>query len=127
LPKGAGGGTGLPAAALQVHNDFGTIGYGGPCLPPGKPHHYHITVYALGVEKLGVDQNTSPAVVGFNVHGHTLAKATLTGLYGRRDQPPKLRHSHSIKGGCLDRRRLSIRRLSRIANNAYFTVDRGAY
>ena len=83
LPKGAGGGTGLPAAALQVHNDFGTIGYGGPCPPPGKPHHYHITVYALDVEKLGVDQNTSSAVVGFNVHGHTLAKATLTGLYGR--------------------------------------------
>jgi Raf kinase inhibitor-like YbhB/YbcL family protein len=83
LPKGAGSGTGLPAGALQIHNDFGTIGYGGPCPPPGKPHHYVITVYALNVDKLGVDQNTSAAVVGFNVHGHTLAKATLTGLYGR--------------------------------------------
>jgi Raf kinase inhibitor-like YbhB/YbcL family protein len=83
LPKGAGSGTGLPAGAVQVRNDFGSIGYGGPCPPKGRPHHYQITVYALDVDKLGVDASASPAVVGFNVHGHTLAKATLTGLYGR--------------------------------------------
>ena len=83
LPKGAGSGTGLPAGAVQARNDYGTMGYGGPCPPPGKPHHYQITVYALDVDKLGVDPNASPAVVGFNVHAHTLAKATLTGLYGR--------------------------------------------
>jgi Raf kinase inhibitor-like YbhB/YbcL family protein len=83
LPKGAGGGPGLPAGAVQVRNDFGTVGYGGPCPPPGRPHHYQITVYALDVDKLGIDGSVSPAVTGFNVHGHTLAKATLTGLYGR--------------------------------------------
>ncbi len=83
LPKGAGSGTGLPAGAIQVRNDFSAIGYGGPCPPKGRPHHYQITVYALDVDKLGVDANASPAVVGFNVHAHTLAKATLTGLYGR--------------------------------------------
>ena len=83
LPKGAGSGTGLPAGAIQVRNDFGQTGYGGPCPPPGKPHHFQFTVYALDVDKLDVDANTTPAVVGFNVHAHTLAKATLTGLYGR--------------------------------------------
>ena len=83
LPKGAGSGTGLPAGAIQVRNDFGSVGYGGPCPPKGRPHHFQITVYALDVDKLGVDANASPAVAGFNVHGHTLAKATLTGLYGR--------------------------------------------
>jgi Raf kinase inhibitor-like YbhB/YbcL family protein len=83
LPKGAGSGTGLPAGAIQVRNDFSLTGYGGPCPPPGQPHHYRITVYALDVDKLGIDANASPAVVGFNVHGHTLAKATITGLYGR--------------------------------------------
>jgi Raf kinase inhibitor-like YbhB/YbcL family protein len=83
LPKGAGSGTGLPAGAIQGRNDFSTTGYGGPCPPPGKPHHYVITVYALDVDKLDVDQNASPAVIGFNAHAHTLAKATLTGLYGR--------------------------------------------
>jgi len=83
LPKGAGGGTGLPEGAMQGRNDFSTTSYGGPCPPPGKPHHYQITVYALDVDKLDVDQNASPAAIGFNAHAHTLAKATLTGLYGK--------------------------------------------
>jgi Raf kinase inhibitor-like YbhB/YbcL family protein len=83
LPKGAGGGTGMPAGAMQGRNDYSTTSYGGPCPPPGKPHHYVITVYALDVDKLDVDQNASPAVIGFNAHAHTLAKATLTGLYGK--------------------------------------------
>ncbi len=84
LPKGAAGGPGLPEGALQARNDFSAVGYGGPCPPKGLPHHYQITVYALDVGKLDVDANASPAVFGFNVHAHTLAKATLTGLYGRR-------------------------------------------
>ena len=83
LPKGAGSGTGLPEGAVQPHNDFSLAGYGGPCPPKGKPHHYVITVYALKVDKLDVDKGASPAVFGFNAHFHTLAKATLTGLYGR--------------------------------------------
>ena len=83
LPKGAGGGVGLPAGAMQGRNDFSATNYGGPCPPPGKPHRYQITVYALDVDKLDVDQNASPAVIGFNAHAHTLAMTTLTGLYGR--------------------------------------------
>ncbi|NPA86300.1 MAG: YbhB/YbcL family Raf kinase inhibitor-like protein [bacterium] len=31
----------------QGYNDFGWLGYGGPCPPPGKPHHYHFLVLAL--------------------------------------------------------------------------------
>jgi Raf kinase inhibitor-like YbhB/YbcL family protein len=83
LPKGAGSGAGLPVGAMQGRNDYSTASYGGPCPPPGKPHRYIITVYALGVDKLDVDQNVSPAVIGFNANAHTLAKATLTSLYGR--------------------------------------------
>jgi Raf kinase inhibitor-like YbhB/YbcL family protein len=84
LPKGAGDakGAGLPAGALQVRNDFSLIGYGGPCPPKGKPHHYHITVFALDIDKMGIDSTASPAVAGFVANAHTLAKATLTGLYG---------------------------------------------
>ena len=52
LPKGAGGGTGLPEGAVQPNNDFSLPGYGGPCPPKGTPHHYHITVYALDLDKL---------------------------------------------------------------------------
>src|SRR5271170_1039444 len=41
LPAGAGDPHKnlLPAGALQGRTDFGTPGYGGPCPPPGKPHH----------------------------------------------------------------------------------------
>jgi Raf kinase inhibitor-like YbhB/YbcL family protein len=84
LPKGAGGGTGLPAGAMLGRTDFSTNAYGGPCPPKGDhPHHYHLTVYAVDVGKLDVDKDSSPAAIGFNLHFHTLAKATLTGLYGR--------------------------------------------
>jgi Raf kinase inhibitor-like YbhB/YbcL family protein len=54
LPKGAGGGTGLPDGAVQSHNDFSLAGYGGPCPPKGKPHRYVITVFALKADKLDV-------------------------------------------------------------------------
>lgn len=31
----------------QGRNDFGDLGYGGPCPPPGKPHRYFFRLYAL--------------------------------------------------------------------------------
>jgi Raf kinase inhibitor-like YbhB/YbcL family protein len=76
----------MPKGAIQSRTDFGTDGYGGPCPPPGeKPHHYQITVFAVDVDKLpnAKDHMASAAGVGFDLHFHTLAKATLTGLYGR--------------------------------------------
>ena len=83
LPKGAGGGTGLPDGAVMSHNDFSLTGYGGPCPPKGKPHHYIITVYALKVDKLDIDDKATGAVFGFYANANALAKATLTGLWGR--------------------------------------------
>jgi Raf kinase inhibitor-like YbhB/YbcL family protein len=88
IPKGAGDrGKGLmPGGAVQSRTDFGTNGYGGPCPPPGaKPHHYQITIYALDVAALpnAKHRNASAALVGFDLNSHTLAKATLTGMYGR--------------------------------------------
>ncbi|HEY5300016.1 MAG TPA: YbhB/YbcL family Raf kinase inhibitor-like protein [Acetobacteraceae bacterium] len=73
-----------PKGSIQVRNDYGTIGYGGPCPPKGdKPHHYVFTVFAVDAATLGPKADATPAVVGFNLHYHTLAKATLTGMYGR--------------------------------------------
>jgi Raf kinase inhibitor-like YbhB/YbcL family protein len=86
IPKGAGDSntSALPPGTLQFKNDFSALGYGGPCPPKGdKPHRYHFNIFALDVEKLDVDQTASAAVVGFYVHSHTLAKATLTGYWGR--------------------------------------------
>jgi len=36
----------------------------------------------VDVDKLDADENASAAFVGFNLHFHTLAKATLTGVWG---------------------------------------------
>ena len=85
LPKCAGDPkSGLaPTGAVQSRTDFGSPGYGGPAPPKGdKPHRYHFQLFAVDVEKLDADENASAAFVGFNLHFHTLAKATLTGLYG---------------------------------------------
>ena len=78
--------TSLPKGAVQSRTDFGADGYGGPCPPKGdQPHHYQITVFAVDVDKLpdAKDHNASAALVGFDLHFHTLAKGTLTGVYGR--------------------------------------------
>jgi len=36
-----------PPSAVQALNDFGKLGWGGPCPPAGKTHHYVFTLYAL--------------------------------------------------------------------------------
>ena len=72
----------LPAGALQVRTDFGAPGYGGPCPPQGDhPHRYLFTIFAVGAASLQVSADTSAAVVGFQLHFNTLAKAELMGLF----------------------------------------------
>ncbi len=74
----------LPAGALQTRTDFGAPGYGGPCPPQGDhPHRYLFTVFAVGAATLPVAADTSAAVVGFNLHFATLAKASIMGLFKR--------------------------------------------
>ena len=78
-PKGAA----APKGAVQSRTDYGVPGYGGPCPPKGDaPHHYHFTIFAVDTPKLDGDENTSAAVVGFQLHFHTLAKAELIGVWG---------------------------------------------
>lgn len=74
---------GLPSGAVQGRSDFGTPGYGGPCPPPGKPHHYHFRLFALKVPKLDVPADATAAMIGFNVNANKLAETDLMGLYGR--------------------------------------------
>jgi len=74
----------LPAGALQTRNDVGKPCYIGPCPPEGDhPHRYIFTIFAVSQEALAVTADTSAAIVGFNLHFNTLAKATLMGLYKR--------------------------------------------
>lgn len=85
LPAGAGDPARhlLPPGAIQVRNDWGSLGYGGPCPPPGPPHHYQLRVYALRVAKLGLDASASAAQVAARVQASMLAQAQIVGLYGR--------------------------------------------
>ncbi len=67
-----------PEGAIQSLTDFGVAGYGGPCPPKGTGiHQYIITVYALKVEKLGLNSSILPPGVGFNLFNNTIAKASI--------------------------------------------------
>lgn len=82
LPQGAGSGkAALPAGALQTRTDFGQAGYGGAAPPAGETHRYIFSVHALDVDNIDVDEGASGAMVGFNVHFHVLASASLTVHY----------------------------------------------
>lgn len=73
-----------PQEAIQSINDVGIMGYIGPCPPKGDGfHQYIITVYALDTEKLGLNENTGAALVGFNLWKHTLGKASIVFYYKR--------------------------------------------
>ncbi|MEM6159958.1 kinase inhibitor [Erwinia sp. P6884] len=82
LPQGAGSGiAALPSGVVQCRTDFGTSGYGGAAPPKGESHRYIFTVHALDVEQIEVDEGASGAMVGFNVHFHQLASASVTAIY----------------------------------------------
>ncbi len=72
----------MPAGAVTVRNDVGTREYVGPCPPQGDhPHRYYFTVFAVGTDALSVTPETTPAVVGFQLHFNTLDKAEIVGLF----------------------------------------------
>ncbi|GGM39026.1 UPF0098 protein [Longimycelium tulufanense] len=84
LPTGAGAkdGSGLPAGAFHARNDYGYNGFGGAAPPKGdRPHRYYFVVHAVDVEKLDVNEDTSPAVISFNLAFHTLARAIVIPTY----------------------------------------------
>ena len=72
----------LASGALQGKTDFGKIGYGGPCPPPGRPHRYQFTLYALD-QPLGLEGGTSKKQLLSAMEGHILAQGQLTGTYQR--------------------------------------------
>jgi Raf kinase inhibitor-like YbhB/YbcL family protein len=86
LQPGAGSGSDalLTQGAVQGRNDFETVGYGGPCPPPGSPpHHYHFTLYALDDHLDGLSPLASGPLLVKTIRGHVLAKTELVGLFKR--------------------------------------------
>jgi len=64
----------------QGKNDFGKIGYGGPCPPPGKAHRYFFKLYALDT-KLNLNPGATKKDVERAMQGHILARGEYLGRY----------------------------------------------
>ncbi len=74
----------IPASSIQSITSFGAKGFGGPCPPEGHGlHQYIFTIYALKTDKLGLDANTNPELVGYYLWMNTLAKASIVSYYQR--------------------------------------------
>lgn len=72
----------VPKGAVEGRTDYGQTGFGGAAPPPGHgPHRYIFTVFAVDTDKLEVTPEDSGAKFGFNLHFHTLAKASITATY----------------------------------------------
>ncbi|MDK9353603.1 YbhB/YbcL family Raf kinase inhibitor-like protein [Propionibacterium freudenreichii] len=74
-------GTPLPAGSVELQNDYGYRGYGGPNPPHGQVHRYIFTVWALDVAHLDVPADAKPAAVEELLKAHALASATLTPVF----------------------------------------------
>lgn len=86
LKSGAGDLTkGLaPKGTIQSITSYGAKGFGGACPPVGHGiHQYIFTIHALKTDKLGLDENTNPEIVGFYLWQNTLAKASIVSYYKR--------------------------------------------
>ena len=75
----------VPDEATEGGNDFGRVGYGGPCPPEGdEPHRYIFTLYALDTP-IGSDIGSSASLddVLAAIEGNVIAQGELKALYGR--------------------------------------------
>jgi Raf kinase inhibitor-like YbhB/YbcL family protein len=70
----------LPDGSRQGPNDYGRIGYVGPCPPGHSPHHYVFDLYALDT-KLNLPPGASQKQVQKAMKGHILASGELVGRF----------------------------------------------
>jgi len=82
LPEGVPPRDTLQNGARQGVNDFGKVGWGGPC-PPSGTHRYVFTLYALDAA-LSLPERFTREDLTRAVKGHTLAEVRLTGRYSRK-------------------------------------------
>jgi Raf kinase inhibitor-like YbhB/YbcL family protein len=83
LPEGASTPSKRLEQASEGTNGFGNTGYGGPCPPGDKVHHYVFRVYALDVNP-GLATGQGKEQVAAAMQGHVLARGQITGVYGRQ-------------------------------------------
>lgn len=82
LAEGASTDGAIPQGSDEGINSFERVGYGGPCPPPGKPHHYMFMVYALNA-RLDLPAGATRKQLESAMHRHVIAQGQLVGLYQR--------------------------------------------
>jgi Raf kinase inhibitor-like YbhB/YbcL family protein len=82
LPQGASTHAASHQGAAEGSNNFGRVGYGGPCPPRGKPHHYVFRVYAVNA-LLDLPPGATRQELDAAIAGHVVAEGQLTGVYQR--------------------------------------------
>ena len=71
------------AGSIQGLSGFKRTGYRGPAPPPGKPHHYTWTVYALDAE-LPLEQGLNRNQLLEAMKGHIIGQGSLVAIYERK-------------------------------------------
>ncbi|MEB3827685.1 YbhB/YbcL family Raf kinase inhibitor-like protein [Phormidium sp. CCY1219] len=82
LPEGVPTESSLDRGGVQGKNDFGKVGYGGPC-PPSGTHRYFFKLYALD-SLLSLAPGASKAEVKAAMEGHILTAVELMGRYAKQ-------------------------------------------
>lgn len=74
----------LPKDSIQSITDYGQYEFGGACPPKGdKTHTYITTVYALDIERIELNKEANPALVGYMINAHTIEKSSVIAYYKR--------------------------------------------
>jgi Raf kinase inhibitor-like YbhB/YbcL family protein len=71
------------AGTIQGLSGFKRTGYRGPAPPPGKPHHYTWTVYALDAE-LPLEPGLNRNQLLEAMKGHIIGQGSLVAIYERK-------------------------------------------
>lgn len=82
VAEGASNRGAMPPGSSEGKNDFARMGYGGPCPPPGKAHHYLFRVLALD-SNLGLPGGASREQFDSATEGHIVSQGQIVGLYQR--------------------------------------------
>ncbi len=81
IPQGIPASYYVPGIGYQGINDFGRVGYGGPCPPPGPPHEYVIVVLALDRTLPSLNESDAVLIRSINA-SDVVGYGILIGYYG---------------------------------------------
>jgi Raf kinase inhibitor-like YbhB/YbcL family protein len=72
-----------PNGSIQLYNDWGEAGYGGPCPPGSSQHRYHFIVYALNIQQLPITAKSKISEATAAIKKSTVASAEQVLVYGK--------------------------------------------